>query len=110
MHGRFGVATSGDGCANPLSARDQLSNPYESPKTQPETTPFFTRRRVFWFGIASIVAALMAVTGSHTLFVEWRFYGGAWDTLVFIFDCTAGIAVLAGIIALTVCGVLQPQT
>ena len=91
----------------PLSARNHLSNPYESPQAheaerQPIAKPFLTRQRVFWLGLGGIVSALMMVTGSQVLFVESRRLDGAFYAGVVAIDVIAAILFLGGVIALIV--------
>ena len=91
----------------PLSARDHLANPYESPQTrdaerEPNAKPFLTRQRVFWFGLGGIVSALMMVTGSQALFVESKRQSGALDAGLVVIDVIAAILFFSGIIALVV--------
>ncbi|MDA7910192.1 hypothetical protein N9Z53_02050 [Mariniblastus sp.] len=84
-----------------------MTNPYESPHVpdsdcSQSSRSFLTRQRVLWIGIGGIVAALMMITISHSMFVESRRQDGAWDNVVLLMDAIAVLIFLFGIIALAV--------
>ena len=81
------------------------TNPYDSP---PPNAPsgklhaprFLTRQRVTWMGMGLIIAAVIAFTGSHSLFVQSKQMEREWDTVVRVIDIFAMFAIAVGIIAL----------